>query len=173
MVFLEYINLEKIRKALLYLLCDLVAIWLQTTVFAVLAPLGVKPFFVPVIAVAVGLWEGGVWGGVLGLIAGLQTDMAYSESTVLYMVLFTAYGFAAGILGKYYLNRRFPGYVVISAAALVITAVCQIIPFWIFRSINLFYLLPVMGLQILWSLPFCLPAYFSVKAIALSDQSGD
>ena len=171
MVFLEYINLEKIRKALLYLLCVLVTLWLQTTIFSRLAPMGVKPFFVPVIAVAIGLWEGGVWGFVLGLITGLQCDMAYSESTVVYLILFSAFGFFSGVLGKFFLNRRFPGFVIVSAAALILTVGCQIVPFWVFRSVNLRYLFPVALMQVLWSLPFCIPAYFAVKYIALSDQT--
>ena len=75
MIFLDLINLTKIRRAILYGFCILVAFWLQFAVFSrVTLPGRVKPFFIPVLVSAIGLWEGGVWGGAFGLAAGVYCD---------------------------------------------------------------------------------------------------
>ena len=169
MTFLDLIDLGRLRKIILYLFVILGGLWLQTGFFSRIAPLGVKPFFLPVIAVAIGLWEGGVWGGILGMLTGLMCDLNLIESTVTYLVLFALFGFAAGLLGQFFINRRFFAAMLISAAALAVTIACQIVPLWIFRSVSIWALFPVMLLQFLWSLPFAMPAYFAAKKISQSN----
>lgn len=166
MILLDLINLQKIKKAILYLLCAAIALWLQMDVFSRVAPMDVKPFFIPVIPAIIGLWEGGVWGGIFGLLTGLYCDMNYAESTVRFLILFSAFGFFAGVLGEYFINRRFFASMLLSAGALAVTTVFQIVPLWIFRGVPLATLLPVAGLQALWSLPFAVPAYLAIKSIS-------
>ena len=165
-MFLDLINLDKIRRAVLYLLCVIVALWLQMMVFSRIAPLGVKPFFLPVVIVAIGLWESGVWGAVLGLLTGIYTDMAMTESTVTFLIMFSFFGFVSGVLGEFVINRRFVSYMILAALALLIAAACQIFPLWIFRGAAPAALLPVALLQAAWGLPFAVPAYFAAKAIS-------
>lgn len=165
-MFLDLINLDKIRRAVLYLISIIVALWLQTMVFSRIAPLGVKPFFLPVVIVAVGLWESGVWGAVLGLITGVYTDMAMTGSTVTFLVAFSFFGFVSGVLGEFVINRRFVSYMILAALALLAAAACQIVPLWIFRGAALRALLPVALLQCAWGFPFAVPAYFAAKAIS-------
>ena len=165
-MLLDLINLDKIRRAVLYLLCIIISLWLQMMVFSRVAPLGVKPFFLPVVIVAIGLWETGVWGAVLGLITGLYTDMAMVESTVTFLILFSLYGFVSGVLGEFVINRRFVSYMILSALAQLFTAACQIIPLWIFRGAAPEALLPVALLQSAWGFPLAVPAYFAAKAIS-------
>ena len=165
-MFLDLINLDKIRRAVLYLFCVIVALWLQTMVFSRIAPLGVKPIFLPVVIVSIGLWESGVWGAVLGLLTGLYTDMAMVESTVTFLILFSFFGFVSGVLGEFVINRRFVSYMILAALALLSTAACQIIPLWFFRGAAPEALLPVALLQSAWGLPLAVPAYFAAKAIS-------
>lgn len=165
-MLLDLINLDKIRRAVLYLICIIVALWLQTMVFSRIALLGVKPFFLPALVVAIGLWESGVWGAVLGLITGVYTDMAMVGSTATFLVLFSFYGFAAGVLGEFVINRRFVSFMILAALALLGAAACQIVPLWIFRGAAPETLLPVALLQSAWSLPFAVPAYFAAKAVS-------
>ena len=165
-MFLDLINLNKIRRAILYLFVIGVTLWLQTMLLARLTVFGVKPFFVPVVAVAIGLWEGGVWGGVLGLLAGLACDFAMTESTVTFLVLFAIYGFVSGVLAEHVINRRFVSYLILSTLALLLTALVQIVPHWIFRGVSLGVLLPIALLQTLWSVPFAVPAYFACKRVS-------
>ena len=165
-MFLDLINLNKIRRAILYLFVIGAALWLQTMLLSRLTIFGVKPFFLPVVAVAIGLWEGGVWGGVLGLILGLSSDLSLTESTVTFLVLFSVYGFLTGVLAEHVINRRFVSFLILAAAALLLTALVQIVPYWIFRGVSLELLLPIALLQTLWSVPFAVPAYFACKKIS-------
>ena len=165
-MFLDLINIQKVRRAILYLLVIALTVWMQFSLLPDLRILGVKPFFAPVVAVAIGLWEGGVWGGVLGLLTGLSCDLALNESTVTFLILFAAFGFFAGVLGSYVINRRFFSFLLLSAAALLLTALVQAAPFWLFRGVSLDALLPIALLQTLWSVPFAVPAYYLCKKIS-------
>lgn len=171
MALFELINLRKIRKALLYIFCIIIALWLQSMIFSRVMPLEVKSLFLPVLVVAIGLFEGGVWGGVLGLFAGLCCDSSISDSKVLFLILFSAFGFLSGLLADFFITRRFLSYLVLSAFALFITAFCQAIPLWIFHGTDPNSLFSVALLQTLWSLPFCVPAFFLTKTIAGHQQA--
>ena len=165
MDFLELIDLNRIRRAISYLLLGFLALWLQTAVFSRLLLTGIRPFFVPVLPVAVGLWEGGLWGGFYGMALGLFCDIGYTDSNVQYMVLFTLLGFFAGLLGEFFINRRFFAYFLLSALALTANAAMQTIPVWVFRDAPLEELIPVAAAQFFLSLPFAVPVYFSMKAV--------
>ena len=155
MSILELINLRKARKAILYLVCIIVTIWLQTMVFSRVALAGAKPFFVPALIVAIGLYEGGVWGGTLGLAAGLGCTLSMAGSPLLFIVLLPVFGFLSGLL---------------AALALLITALLQALPLWIFRGAAANTLFSVALLQALWSVPLAIPAYFVTRLLAGRDR---
>ena len=135
-------------------------------VFSQIELLGVHALFVPAIVVAIGMYEGGVWGALFGLLAGYICDMSFSANTALFLVLFAVFGFLSGLLADFFVNCRFYSFMIIAALALLITPVCQIIPLWIYDGTPLGALLPTAALQTLWSIPLAAPAYFAVKAIA-------
>ena len=166
MAIFELINLRKARKAILYLLCIIVALWLQTMVFSRIALLGAKPFFLPALIVAIGLFEGGVWGGMLGLAAGIGCTLSLAGSPVLFLVLLPVFGFLSGLLADYLINRRFVACLLLAALALLLAALLQALPHWIFRGAEPRALFTVAALQAAWSLPFAVPAYFTAKALA-------
>ena len=166
MIFFDLFDLRKLRRLVLYLLCVLLSVWLQTMVLSRVEILGAKPFFLPVLAVAIGLWDGGVWGGALGLVLGAYFDLCSAGSAVECMLLCTLFGFFTGLLGDFFLNRRFPAYLILAGAALVVTALVQALPLWIFRGTSPELLFPVALLQALWGLPFAVPVYFIVRRIA-------
>ena len=170
MILFDLINLKQLRRALLYALCLLVTLTLQNALFSQIAPMGVKAMFVPTLVVAIGLFEGGFWGGVFGMVAGLFCDMASTDTTVLYTVFFAAEGFLAGMLADIYINRRFYSCLILSLAALVFTALLRIVPLWIYRGADIALLLRTGALQTLWSLPFAAPAYFACRSIASRDN---
>lgn len=167
MAFLELIDFKKIRKALWYLFCVIITISLQDLLFSRIEILGVHALFVPVIVISIGVFEGAVWGAALGLITGYFCDMGLVDNTALFMVLFAVMGFAAGFLTEFVINRRFFSFFLLAVVALFVTAVCQIVPLWIFKSTPLGDLLPTVLLQTLWSAPFAVPAYFAIKAISI------
>ena len=163
---LNRINYRKLGRALRYGLCLLVALWLQMAVFSRNPlPGGARPFFLPALVTAVGLWEGGVWGGVFGLIAGFFCDMNMLSSTVTYLITFAVLGFFAGLMADYFINRRFVAYMLLTALSLALTAAVQTVPLWALRDAEASALLPVALAQTLWSLPFAIPAYLAVKAV--------
>lgn len=173
MAFLDLIDLKKIRRALLYALCVIVTLGLQNMLFCQVELLGVHALFVPVIVVAIGLFEGGVWGCLFGLAAGYFCDMSFSANTALFLVLFAVLGFLSGLLAQFFINRRFYSYMIVAVLALFITPICQIVPLWLFFGTPLGELMPTVCLQTLWSVPFAVPAYFAVKAIAEKSYGDD
>ena len=167
MALIELIDFKKIRKALWYLLCIIISISLQNLLCARVAIFGVHAFFIPVVIIAFGVFEGAVWGASLGLVAGYFCDITMLESTVLFMVLFAAMGFAAGFLSEFIINRRFFSYIVLAILGLLATAICQIVPLWIFLSTPLGHLLPTLLLQVIWSSILAIPAYYAVKMVSI------
>ena len=171
MILLDLINLRRIRAAILYAFMMAVVLWLQFGVFSrVSLPGNVKPFFPAAAVIAIGVWEGGVWGGVAGLLTGLYCDMNLADSTVLCLLTFTALGFFAGVLADFLINRRFVACMLLSALSLLAFSLVQMVPRWIFQGAELGALLPVAVLQALWSVPFAAPCYFAAKLIAYSGE---
>jgi cell shape-determining protein MreD len=164
-MFLDLIDLNKLRRGVLYALFLLAVLAVQNLVLSHVSILGVRPMILPVAVAAVGLFEGGVWGGAFGLCAGLLTDMSF-ETTVLFTILFTVLGFLTGMLAQFVLNRRFFSYLFVSLAALLITALGQMFQLLAFQGADLIRLLLTAGLQTLWSLPLCIPVYFPCRAMA-------
>ena len=65
-------------------------------------------------------------GAVFGIFAGLFTDMAFPETTVLFTVLFPLIGFGAGFASEFYLNKSFFAFMFFSTAAILITGLAQL-----------------------------------------------
>ena len=170
MALLDLINWKKVRRAVLYLICIVLATWLQTMVLSRAAVLGAVPMFLPALAVVIGLFEGGVWGWVLGMAAGFYCDLCCADYAVLFLILFAVFGFGAGLLSEFFINRSFVSYLLLAVAALLITALVQAVPLWLFRGTALWTLLRTALLQTLWSLPFAALLYPVVKLIAVRQR---
>lgn len=112
----DLINREKLRRALLYLLYMLLCLLAQDSIFANLRLFGVNMLFLPAAVVAVGMFEDGVWGAVFGLVMGFLADISY-DNTALFTALFPALGFFSGVLSRWYVNRRFFAYMLVSTLA--------------------------------------------------------
>jgi len=164
-MLLDLINLRKIKRAVLYLAVVLVVLGLQNLLFARIRPLGVAAMFVPAVVVAIGMFEGGLWGAMFGLVTGVLCGMRYSGSLILFAVLFAAFGFFAGLLSKYFVNKRFFSYYALCAAAFIVTAFCQMFRLLFLTDAALLPLLRTGLLQVLWSLVFPVLIYFPVKNI--------
>ncbi len=147
------------RRVLLYALYMFLALVFQTMVLTYIRPLGICPFVLPAAAVAVGMFEGGTWGAVFALILGVFTDMVFTESTVTFTLLFPALAFATGFVSQFFINRRFFGFMLAAAVALLITALVQMLKVWAADGSSAAMLSTVL-LQTLWSLPVAALAYF-------------
>lgn len=179
-MLLDLIDLSKLRRTIVYGALLAVVFILQDLILSRIAAFGAKPLLIPAVVVGVGLFEGGVWGGCVGLAAGYFADMT-SQHVALFTVLLPILGFFAGVLGKYMLHRGFMSYMVLALVALATAAFCQMFRFLFLmdedaRQFLSLYLpgremWPVwrMGLtQTAVSLAWAVPFYFPCKFIAAS-----
>ena len=153
---LKQINLRRLLQYALYLFLTIV---LQNMVLTHIRPLGVCPFILPAAVVAVGMFEGSTRGAIFGLVMGIYADMAFVDTTVGFTLLFPALAFGAGFVAQFFINRRFVGYIVVAAGALLITSLMQML--WVLVSDSWSKtMLTTALLQALWSLPLAVPLYF-------------
>lgn len=178
-MLLDLIDLSKLRRGIVYGLLLAAGLILQNMIVSRITLLGVRAMLIPALVVGVGLFEGGVWGGVLGLAAGYFTDMGYSGTVVMFTVLLPAAGFFAGVLGKYMLHKGFVSYLFLTLLALAVIAFCQMFRFLFMVSDDAMGFLrlylgggtawPVLRtglLQTVWSLALSVPVYFPCRRIA-------
>jgi len=137
----------------------------QAMVFPHLRIWNVAPLILPLAVVGVGLFEGPTWGGWFGTAAGILSDVAFSDSTVLFTVILAAAGLLVGLASEYLLSRGFPSYLVCSALVLVLIAFSQMFGLLVFRRESPLVLLQVAGLQSLYSLVFALPLYYVARRL--------
>lgn len=178
-MLLDLIDLSKLRRAIVYGLLLAAVLVIQNQIVSRLPLFGVRPVLLPALVVAVALFEGGVWGGILGLAAGYFADFGCANYVVLFTVLLSAAGFFTGVLGKYMLHKGFVSYVAMLLLALVLVTFCQMFRFLFLADEDqqAFHALYIAGaaswpvlrtglVQVAWSLIFSLPLYFPCKAIA-------
>ncbi len=158
------INPEKIRRALLYLAYILAAQFFQDNFFSRLPLFGVNMMFMPAAVVAIGAFEGGVWGAALGLVTGFLADISY-DNVALFTVLFPVLGFFAGVLARWYVNTGLFAYMALCLAAFAITAAAQSLE-PLLRGGDAAGLLRVGIIQTLWSLPAAAALYYPCRAVA-------
>lgn len=164
MVF-DLINLDKVRRAILYAAWLLIALALQNLFFSHLRLFGVAMMFLPAVVIAVGFFEGGVWGAVFGLFAGFLCGQSY-HSPALFTVLFPLLAFGAGLLSEFFMNKKFLPYLALAAVGLVLTAFCQLFRLLVTDGTAVWPLLRTGLLQVLWSLPMAAVVYFPPRYLA-------
>ena len=158
-LFKDFLTLRRARRVLWYALYLFVVLIVQDMVLTQIRPGGVCAFIQPAAVAAVGMFEGAIPGVVFGLVMGIFTDMFTPHTVVTYTVLFPVLAFGVGFISQFFLNRRFIGYMIAAAAALLITSFMQV--FWVVLndswSADMIY---TALLQTAWSLPFAALLYF-------------
>ena len=94
----------------------------------------------------------------------VQAEFLEYESGEAFLQAANAERFAAAFL----VNRRFFSYLVVSLAALLLTAVCQMLGVWASDGVS-WCALGTAALQTLWSLPMAALLYFPARFIAGRD----
>ena len=166
-MLLDLINLAKLRRAIVYGAL-LVALFVVQDLFAAQLPIfGVKPMLIPAAVIAIGLMEGGMWGGMIGLVAGYFGDMGCTEQLVLFTILFPVVGFFSGVLGKYMLHKGFVSYMVLTLLTLAVVAMCQMSRFLFFvGTLDTRAVWRTGLIQTAYSLVWAVPIYFPCKIIS-------
>ncbi len=155
----EIIAKINIKRTLYYALYMFLALVCQNMLFTQFRIFGICPMALPAVAVAVGMFEGATWGSVFALIMGVFADMSFVENTIMFTVLFPAIAFASGFISQFFINRRFFAYMFTAFAALLITAVLQMIKITLIDGWAAAMLVTVL-LQAVLSLPPAVLAYF-------------
>ncbi len=154
--FLDRINFGKVARYAVYLLLCLI---LQNIIFTKLRLLDVCPLVLPAVAVAMGMFEGPVWGALFSLLLGIFADMAFIENTVFFTLVFPCISFAAAFVSNFFINRRFFAYMGAATIGLLVTAGLQLLKTAASDSFSTIMLTTAL-LQTLWSLPFAALVYF-------------
>jgi len=170
-MLLDIINIVKVRRAIVYFGVLLLVLFVQNVVLSRIAILGVHALIVPIAIVAVGFFEGGVWGGIFGLVMGLFCDMTLNDTKVLLTVVFPLIGFVSGAIATFFVNKRFFSFFFVCLAALVLTAFCQMFRFIAIADTNILPVFVTAGLQTLWSLPFTFALYYPCRSLSGVDLS--
>lgn len=178
-MLLDLIDLSKLRRTIVYTLVLAACLIAQNMIVSRITLFGVRALLIPGLVVGIGLFEGGVWGGALGLAAGYFTDMSFAGTVVLFTVLLPAVGFFCGVLGKYMLHKGLVSFLVLTFLTLAVIAFCQMFRFLFMVSDDTRQFLrlylpgsaswPVLRtgiLQTLWSLAWAVPIYFPCKVIS-------
>ncbi len=165
-MLLDLIDLSKLRRAIVYGLVLAGLVVLQSLFVSKIPLFGVRAMLVPAFVMAVGLMEGGPWGGFVGLAAGYFMDMGYAEQTVLFTVLFPVLGFFAGVLGKYMLHKGFVSYMALVLCAMCIITFCQMFRFLFLTDTSAWAVWRTGLLQVGWSLVWAVPINFPCRGIA-------
>ena len=161
----DILSRKELRRGVLYALFLLAALAVQNVLFAQVKVFGIRPMPMPLAVVAVGLFEGGLFGGVFGLFAGIFCDAAFIESLPAFTVVYSLIGFFTGLSADFAMNRRFFPYLLLCVAALILTVAAQMFRFLVFTDTDPQFVLTVAGIQTALSLPFAPAAYLPCKAL--------
>lgn len=148
-----------VKRVLYYVLYMFLALVCQNMIFPQFRIFGICPMALPAVAVAVGMFEGATWGSVFALAMGVFADMSFVENTTMFTVLFPAIAFASGFISQFFINRRFFAYMFTAFAALILTAVVQMVKLSLLDGWTADMLITVL-LQAVISLPPAVLAYF-------------
>ena len=154
----EYFKRKNVQKVISFAVYMMLTLILQNMLLARIRPLGVCPMVLPAAAVAVGMFQGGVFGAVFALVMGIFADMAFVENTIMFTVLFPVIAFFTGLVSKFFINKRFVGFMGISVFALLITAIVQSMRV-VAADAWAPVMIPVIVLQTLWSVPVAALVY--------------
>lgn len=146
------------KRVLRYAVYLFLALIVQTMLLSRTRIAGVCPYALPAVAVAVGMFEGPVWGVLYSLVLGYFADMAFVENTVLFTVLFPALAFATGFVSQFFINRRFFAFMGAAALGLLAAALGQMLHTSAMDGFSSSMISTVL-LQTLWSIPLAALAY--------------
>lgn len=138
---------------------------LQAFVFPRVIFWGVKPLIIPVAAIGVGYFNGGMKGGIFGLFCGLFCDVSF-DSTPLFTFLLPLLGLAAGMASQYYLIPGPFSYALCTLFGLIIVSFFQMFSFIVFRNVNIAAAAETSLYQSLYSLIFALLLYWPERLLS-------
>ncbi len=150
------------RKLLRYALYIFLALVLQNMLLTGVRIAGVCPLVLPAAAVALGMFEGPVFGALASVVMGIFGDMAFHENTVLFTVAFPLLSFGASFVTRFFINRRFFAFMGAAFLASLLMGLMQMLHTAVGDSFSM-TMLGTVVLQTLWSLPFAPLAFWPIS----------
>ena len=140
----------------------LLALWLTAMVnYYALPPLPIPiPLLLPVLAVAGGTLEGAPFGALYGMACGALMS-GLSGGHAMCIAALSAFGWIAGLITQYVLRRDVWGHMICSVAALVLWEGWEVAGRLLRGLAPTEVLLRVGASELLWSLVFILPVYWT------------
>lgn len=148
----RFIEWKTLRGILTFAVYMIFAMFIQSLLFSRVSIFGYRGLILPAAVVAAGIYTDGVKGAVFGIFLGIFADMSFSENVVLFTVLFPLIGFASGMASMFFINKSFFAFSVLSAAALLVTALAQMLSTVLIGGAEFFPALLTALLQTLVSL---------------------
>jgi len=165
-MLLDVIDLDKLRRAILYLAITLLTLLVQELLLSRVRFFGIRALILPLLPVMLSLLQGPWWGMIFGLITGILADATFAETKVLFTILLPLIGFLTAAAERFLISRRPVAVFAASVAALLLTALAQALRVLVLFDGEALPLLRVAALQTLWSVPFIFVLYFPCKALA-------
>lgn len=154
---------EVVKSVITRLALLLILFFLQSSVFSRLRIGGACPLLLPLFAVGIGLFFGGLSGGCWGLAAGVLCDCSMSASSLTFTLYLTALGFFSGFLGEFFLSRGFPSFLTLSLFSLLFAAFLQSFKYLFFSGSPVLPVVLIGLLQTLYTAVFIIPVYLVIR----------
>lgn len=158
-------NVRKLKRGVLRALILLLLYVLQTDVFTHLRIGGLCPLALPLAAVGFGIFDGGLKGGLWGLVAGILCDLSVGGSFA-FTITLTLIGFFSGFLSEFILAKGFPSFLTLSIAALLLCSFMQAFPAVAYAGVAIADGALGVLIQSAYSLIFVLPVYWASRSIS-------
>jgi len=165
-MLLEIINLDKLRRGILYCVIMLCILMVQEMVLSRITVFGVRALIVPIFPVCVGILQGGWWGMAFGLVSGILCDCMFYETKVLFTILMPFLGFMATAAERFLISRRFVAVFSAAVCALLFTALLEVMRMLVLYEAGFAPLMKTALLQTVYSIPFIFAIYFPCRALS-------
>ena len=149
----------------------LVVYFLSSVIIPYTRTFSLVPLLLPICAVGIALFEGGVRGGVFGLVAGMLCDLAFEQPLLMFTVMLTFICVTVGTLSETVLARGFPSYFLASLLSLAVASFVQMFGLLFFVGASAGVLIMTGVWQTLFTMVFTVPMYYAVKAVSKTAQS--
>ena len=121
------IDKRDIYRALICTGLVILAALMETTFFGYFRPFGATPDLMLPLIIAIGMTEGGAWGGAFGIVGGVVIDSLGSVGMTLTPIVFMLAGFFAGLLLEEYFSDTVAVRGIMIAAGVLLRAVMTLV----------------------------------------------
>lgn len=162
----ELINIEKMRRAILYSILMIGVLSFQEIALSRISILGVTAIIYPILPIGIALLQGGMWGLGFGLACGILCDCMFAETLIFYTMLLPTLAFLTTAAEKFWVRREAIAFFFCSTIGIFLTGLFQLVRMLLMYSADVAPMIEVVIIQTLFSSLFIIPMYFPIKILA-------